>query len=387
MKKINLILIALLLSSSLHAQKDVYNTNKYTGFYLKQFNHYPERNSYNFSGTQGEKFYKTNHIKSKKEVLYSNANKNQPVYFINEFNEDGKKIAVTRYSTKDKVIRKSEFTYHQLGKINTVKITNGKGQISTQSFEYDKDTNTTLVKYTNYKDQTISSIFEYNTLGKLISREDLDIKGNYLAYKIEYNSDGSLKSKSIFEKDRDNPKKILVYDYYENGDKKTITYYEKGKPSHAWNYDCKPEGELINIKNKDHSTICIKEEHDSTGNRIVWERTFDEKGHLVKKKHTYSQDSTLLSTQYFSNKDNRLYFERKLKKEGGTIEILYNGDGSQQIWSESFYNQNMKLTKVRYLYGKQKTISLYHYDGDLKTSDVNINKHGTSVTEIIYTFY
>ena len=385
MKTLSFIMIVILSPLSLLAQRDVYDYKGVKGLYLKKFNHYQHKNSN--TSFYGDAYYRSNHVKSLKQIDYFESNKNQPSYSITDYDSEGRKKAFIRFTKDDSISQKSEFKYHVNGKISTIKITNYKGEIATQNFEYDKNTNVTSISYTNYKHQSMTSSLKYNEFDKLIFREDVDMKGNYLAYKIGYNLKGKLTSKSIFEKDSINPKKLLLYDYYENGDDKTITYYIKGKLKYAWHYDCKPEGELINIKNKDNSTICIKEEHDSTGNRILWERTFDEKGHLVKKKYTYSKDSTLLSTQYFNNSDDYLYFERKTKTEGGHIEILYNRNGTQQIWSESFLNKNRKLTKCQYLTGKQKTISLYHYEGDLKTSSIDINRHGKTVTEFIYTFY
>ncbi len=251
---------------------------------------------------------------------------------------------------------------------------------------YDDQGNLANLVSSNSKNKTWKTNYTYNTNNILIARDSYNPKGEYFGIKKTYNTDQKLTLQEIFEKDKKTPVKKLAHTYYENGQKKTTTYTEKGKIKYVWNFDCKDEGELLNVKNKNKSTICLKEEIDADGNRVLWERIFNEKGNLTKRKSVFSPDSTLIQVQTF-NEDDRLLYEYFTKENGGKKNIGYNKSGQIASETETFINPDKQIIKSTKKAKKWGYTKLYHYTDQMKVSSVSIYDKRTLVDEYIYTFF
>ena len=95
---------------------------------------------------------------------------------------------------------------------------------------------------------------------------------------------------------REKPGWRYEYDFYENGSKKEVRYYNpKGKLKEVYTYDCnlvpKTEKEML----KDTLKACIKYETDADGNKIKIIEEQDEKGRLKVTRLTRDKKDRLIS--------------------------------------------------------------------------------------------
>lgn len=282
---------------------------------------------------------------------------------------------------------------------------------------YDDRGNLTERSGINTKGQEFKTSYTFNSQNKITAWQRVDYKGEYAAGEMEFDSSGKLLWHKIYEKNREVPVRELVYSYYENGDRKTTSYFEKGKLKHSWNYDCKPEGELIGVKTKDETTICKTEEIDSSGNRVTWERKFNEKGELTKVKMVHSSDSLVLSKQIYSGADKLVsettYAYSDEGKSTGYKVLAFDKHGKSYLSSDTTidefgtrktkaYNKKGEITytDLRVKNGSGKTIKLQHSQGrgfytnlynyneeSMIQSEVRMQRKRTYVTEYNYTFY
>lgn len=282
---------------------------------------------------------------------------------------------------------------------------------------YDDRGNLTERSGTNSIGQKYKTNYTYDSENKMTAWERVNYKGEYSAGEMEYDVNGKLLWHKLYEKNREIPFRELAYSYYENGDRKTTSYFEKGKLKHSWNYDCKPEGELIGVKTKDETTICKMEEIDSSGNRVTWERKFNEKGQLTKVKTVCSPDSLVLSKQIYSGTDKlvseTIYAYNDEGKNMGVKVFAFDKHGKAYLNSETTvdefgtrettaYNRKGEITytDMRVKNGSGKTIksqhsqgrgfytSLYNYNEEsMIQSEVRMQRKRTYVTEYNYTFY
>jgi len=270
------------------------------------------------------------------------------------------------------------------GRIIEIKRTN-KTKVNTINYTYDTNGNIIKILTTNPKQQHWPSVFKYDDKGRLIERESYNYKGEYNGIKMTYNLFDKISLQEIFEKDKSKPTKSLEHTFYDGGEKKSTIYKEKGVIKYVWNYDCKPEGELLNVKHKDLSTICIKEEIDPNGNRIVWNREFNQKGELTKTKTTFKSDSIWVRMDTY-NQAGKLIKE-SFKTEQGSKTINYDKKGNVYSAFEFIYNGHKQMIKQAYKWKNTWNITLYHYTNDLKMSEVRVQKHSTFVDEYNYDFY
>jgi YD repeat-containing protein len=350
--------------------------------------------------------------------------------FWNEAGVDNqaKNILREKEDLKNNNVKSRQKNHYSHGKkITTSQKFDDKGQIrliereyktkkSTIKYEYDQSGNLINILSTNSKNETWKTKYLYDSENHLVERETINNKGEYSGFKSAYNLEGKISFQKIYNKDKDNPIKSLEYSYYEEGDKKATVYKEKGKTKHEWNYDCKPEGELINVKNKDKSTICIKEEINTDGNRVVWNQEFNEKGELTKTKTVFDKDSIALNKKVFNSSTlltaetifiynqlkepvevERKYYDQtgksftlsrmRKKKFGGSKTTYYDKKGNVVKSSEYIVNNEGNTIKQENISKKRSHLFLTNYIGNLKMTEVRIYKSSTYVDEYIYTFY
>lgn len=254
-----------------------------------------------------------------------------------------------------------------------------------------------------------STTYQYNDDGKMI-KETSTQKGNVKVLTITYNDNQQVtqykitrnnvfysaqisqydeKNRQILKenywKDSITPNSSLEKIYYENGSLKTSISRRKGKIVHQWNYDCKPEGELV--AQKKQSTICINEELDENGNKVVWEKTLTQKGKVSKTKSVYLQDSILLSVDYFNAHD-KLYLKTIHHVNGGVKRTIFNKKGEAVHSYESIMNTDKQPIKTILNYKeKRRYIALYTYENQLKKMAIRINNRRKTVAEYEYSFF
>jgi hypothetical protein len=281
---------------------------------------------------------------------------------------------------------KSVETYDQFGNILTYDHYDKKGQHSVSyRYTYDSKQRPVLYTYKYGKKQSWNRV-EYDASGLLKRSRGYNSKGDYFGREEFKREDGKMLAITIWEKDSLSPQKRLDYEYYEDGSLKTIRYFFKSKLKYTWSYDCKPEGELLGVKQKDSTTICIKEEYDAQGNRVVWKQEFNRKGDLVKTKMVFDKDSTLLLIESYSA-DEILQSQHTFFKDGGDLYFSYGKKSKIQYMSESIYNLNKQLAKRSTVYGRQFSNTWYSYEGDLIKSHTYMNRHQTSFSEYSYTYF
>ncbi len=318
------------------------------------FNNFSTFSVYGTSPEQ-QKAIQSNNIKSKTTTHYS---KNFNNAYKEFYNENGK------------LIRKEYIT----SKFETVTL-----------LSYDSDNNITEVITKNNKGEKWVSNTKYEN-GLAVEVENIDEKGKYSGTKREYNEAGLITRHLRFEKSRTEPTHELIYTYYEGGSKKNIIYNEKGKFKYVWNFDCKEEGELVNIKSKDKSTICIKEEVDPTGNKIIWNREFDESGKLIKTKEVRSANDRLITREIFNQAD-RLLTKTFMKENGGFCTESYDKKGEVASKRESFLNKDGKLIRSKYTSKGFNYTNIYSYEGDLQSTNSRISKRRITVNQFEYEYY
>ena len=293
MKKLFVLTLFISITSLLSAQRNFWAETKGIFFYNNDFD-------YETTELLKEKdFIKENQISEREKIHYHNGNTRQ---YLQYFDQEGRIVKSTF---------KSE-----------------KGGYET-TYEYNNTGNLTKKVSTNYKGQKAVEEQVYNDQNQLVKKEKVGYKGKYSGIEQEFNKEGKIVSKKIFDKKDAEPTNELLYTYYEDGSKQSETYKKNGKIKYVWNYDCKSDGELIDVKNKDNSTICIKEETDESGNRTVWKRDFDENGELVKTMSVFTKDSVFIEMKSFTA-DDRLLKYVVHKKEGGIRSIVYDKKGDEE---------------------------------------------------------
>lgn len=339
-------------------------------------------------GNKEQDLLKKNSVKSREKIRYY---KGKPFSTIEYFNEEGK-VVQTERTSKNGNKSTSSLTYTESGKLDQV-----EGR--------------------NYKDRTWKTTYLYDSKDRLIATESINTKQVYSKSEVGYNELDKISYRRLFDKKTDTPKKELSYTYHENGDKKETNYYEKGKLKHTWKFECKPEGELINVKEKDATKFCLIQDIDENGNGVIWERKFDEKGRLTKEKTVYTPDTLILLRQRFIGTDKLVYekvntfddenqyvgsisktFDKKLglrlyskttfSKKKGTKTEHYNKKGELKYTKLYLSGSNGKPIKTQRIGKTWNATSLYHYnENDLISSEIRIYNRRTYVDEYSYEFF
>lgn len=254
---------------------------------------------------------------------------------------------------------------------------------------YDKNGNTTSYIGYDKKGKIISSfIYEYNSDNLMVSqvyengkgeeKQKLTIKYDQLNNTLEeaFYKKNELKAKTVskydstrvlesfyYKKgDKDYSKK-WIYSYYPDKTKKSSVIYDvKGKVLYAWNYECKPEGELQN-KHKDTMDVCKKIEYDSSGNKTVTVRKFDEKGKAYKTVSIFDKNDKIIQYLSYNPKEQLDYSYKYIlgSKNVGAFVNYKNGKENYK-YLYSYDNNNNLISTYCYHKGKQRNHSEYKYN-------------------------
>ncbi len=203
-----------------------------------------------------------------------------------------------------------------------------------------------------------------------------------------FNDNGKIKESLLFKKDSLKIRNRWVYEYNEDGTaSKSILYSKNGSVKKVWSYQCNPEGEKVNVKEKEVQ-IC-KNSHSDDQFYIITNRSINEKGkvyktvqkltntdHLPIESCTYNENDSLVSKSVYDKSYERpISFTGYNKKGKKTYEFVYtyeNGNRTSYTFSRG--------GKVRY-----KTIFKYNSEGFLvEEQHYNSKDELISTTKLIY---
>lgn len=279
---------------------------------------------------------------------------------VETFDEEGNLISYEYFDEKKNLVSESHYVYN-----DQYQMTYCRGR---------------------YKNKVHSARIAYNDAGAMTEIRGYNIKGEYYGKKITYNGDGKVASTLLFRKDSTTVYKQLDYEYYADKSLKTIHYFEKGELKYTWVYDCKPEGEMLGVKTEDTTRVCIKEEVDANGNRVVWRQEFNRKGEPVKVKTIFDKDSSMLYWASF-DAENRLKRETTFFKDGGEFTQGYDKKGNSLSTYETLYNSQRQMVKKGQTYKKWFSTYWYSYNNSLLATSTYLSKRAMRVTEFQYTFF
>jgi hypothetical protein len=123
------------------------------------------------------------------------------------------------------------------------------------------------------------------------------------------------------------------YAYYPDKKPKTTLYYKKNKLKHTWNYDCDPRGKIVK---KDTTLICMKEDRDLTGRKVITLHYTDSKKKEIKTVNYYRQSN---------GKDVFSETQRYTLKKGKEIPLykIHYPDSVEPFLRQQFYDKTGKL--------------------------------------------
>jgi hypothetical protein len=282
------------------------------------------------------------------------------------------KVEIIEQSNRgeNKLIRSTQVVYDEQGrKVKTYR-TSQYGNYSTES---DYATKNKIISKSSYS----YSERRYNDSSQIISnlyvikKKDGTTQSMRLS-KSEYNHHGKLTSMQTSYKKKDTTlMRYRLKRYYrsDSGELTKIEYFNKGKISHTYVYDC----DLTNQKappKKDSTRVCKNEATDDRG--YTYYTSFSEnQNRLYKTTHVYDPKNKLVeSSQYIIKDGQELPFN------------IYrvNNDSSYNV----SYQYNSNLKKVT------RTISrtnLYNPDKTISNSQIKITKKGKTDLHYIYFKY
>ncbi|MBI1837464.1 MAG: hypothetical protein HYR91_09395 [Flavobacteriia bacterium] len=164
--------------------------------------------------------------------------------------------------------------------------------------------------------------------------------------------------------------------YYLDTENKLIKSerYLDNELKNVWNYECKPEGELVKNKNFTEKSICKWNETSSDGGYIIfyrtteYDRTYLNKSYYTKDSIYYKsekfQNDTLLIQSYELNDFSKISKRYNLKnqKTSETIEILNKNKQTSSYYSIRYFKKKVHISEQIHTYNAQNLlISDIHY--------------------------
>jgi hypothetical protein len=179
--------------------------------------------------------------------------------------------------------------------------------------------------------------------------------------------------------------------YFDNNNQLTKSErYVNGKLKNIWNYDCKPEGEIIKKKKIEEKSVCKWNENSSNGSYIIYNRTTDKEKTYLHKSY-FTKDSVFYKSEQFLNDTIKVYEYEK--NDFYTISKTFNKKGDLRYENIQLYTES-KLLKSNYYtnYKRRKsTISernyLYNNLNLISTSQYFFNKKMKYQTKFQYSFF
>lgn len=369
--------VAFLFFISVNAQKDL---ARITGYSFHEFDDAPQQ-----IAPKRNEFIKGHKISSQTRVRIVGKFTSKEITL---YNEKGY-VLNRKYTSSDGWDNQEIYTYNDQNYVTSKQLNNSKGEVlRTTNYEYNSNNKLTKIVETTSK-KTETWMFEYDANGNRISESGLDRKGKFYLRKKKYDlNTNKILVSELYSKDTTDAIKRLEYSYYEDGNKKSIHYFEKNKLIYTWNFDCAPEGELVDLKKTDSTLVCIKKETDAEGNEIVWRHEFNSTGIPVKIKSVYSTTGKL-KEEISYRADGTIYNQKTFFPDGGFVDLYFDKEGKESWSIESFYNTQGQMIKFSSIYSKKyfKHIWYSYNEQGLISLQTEVSKKRTIVEEYTYTFF
>jgi len=328
-----------------------------------------------------------------KELIRTRKNgKNDSIISKLNYDNKGNCISAVFNNKKGKLKQQFVFAYSPENLLLSKSLLNGKGkELLKNTYAYNSDS--LIIETVNYKKEkeVKKNTIAYNKYHEIT--EHIFYKRGKIKAKTtsEYDSTRIVQSK-YFKNGSSDYKWKWVYTYYDKKSRKSSMIYKSGdKLKYTWNYDCKPEGELLS-KHKDSSLICLRTEFDKDSNKTYINREFNELGKPRKVVTVFSKQKKVIEYDVYHG-SNIPDFSFKYNKITGEIEqqIFYNFKGNER-WkiSNTFDSNNNIVEEDGYRKGvlNFKSIRLYNAR-NLITGETNFNKQNEveNTTKFEYVFF
>lgn len=266
------------------------------------------------------------------------------------------KLKQTNFTYKDKnnkIEGEGYVTYNPKGRLTEI-----KNKKSSRHLVYENDS--LLINYIEVSKKSENLNYSYQ-------------KGHFTGYQkykngklvseliVTYNEKGKLTSR--LTKRGKNLKKSTEHKtfYYPDGKiQKSQTFYN-GKLKREYVYECKPEGEIVDVKKVDNTSVCTWKDERNDGSYINYTRYTEEKETYLWK-GTFDKDSNLIMSERFLDDTLKVYSFEKTKNSETTIN--YNKKGVQTYYTKSIFNDAQLLIERQSKYGKKTKVykSVNEYD-------------------------
>lgn len=283
--------------------------------------------------------------------------------------------------------------------------------VSTTIETYNNQGRTTslMIKKSNYKlllsyckDSLIEKMTEIIKSDTTITQFNYDNENKFNGLICLKN--GKIKTKVIITKNNENQitNRLTLYGknlkkstemvyIYEGKDLIKSQYFRNKKLIHEWNYDCKPEGEIVNLKKTEQNTICSWKEEIAGGGYISYSRITDiedpEKIYL--NKFYFSADSVNYKTETFYKEKILIY--RTEKNETTERISRYSNKGKPTFSNIYLYKDNLISNSTSIVHRRKCTVfsTDFQYNSkNLMTSSLSINNNRIKYsTEIDYQYF
>ncbi len=390
MKKINLLLIVFVLYAfSAKAQEKEEYAFLYQTSYLTNFNSYEYMLDYVYRigyKTEKEKI-KTAHVKEMTMTEKKGAKEWVGAKFTNDAR--GNCTSAVFNNKKGKTKRQFVFTYSPENLVLSKAMLNGKGkELRRVTFSYNKDSlQTEAVLYKRGK-ETQKNTYAYNKF-KQYTEQAFYRKGEIKKKIISYYDSTRIKESEFYKNGNADYSFKWVYTYYSDKSRKTSTIFKcNGKVKYTWNYDCKPEGELMS-KHKDSTLICQNKEYDKDSNITYTYRQFNEKGKPEKVVSTWSKNRKIM--QYATYRENDIpvsFFKYNMVTSEYEQQIYYNKKGKETFKIINTFDNDNNLTEVDdYNKGSLNAKTVRQFNSSkLVTSETNYKKNNKVINASKYDY-
>lgn len=297
-------------------------------------------------GQQSDKFYRKMNFVNWEVQNEGNFLYEQEIPLKKRLEFKLKSVNYSYQNAKGKVTSKSTISFNSFGRMNSI-----QRKKSTSTFEYVQDTLPSKTTWIYGKNTTVTSrTYTNSKLTSLITlKNGKEIEVNQFTY-----TDFGKKKSQIFQ----HKKHEYRIDNEYNSEQKLqkTTYTVDGKVKKLWNYDCKPEGDLVSSKNEIMGSFCKSTEHNADGSYVIINRTV-EKGKDYLYKNYYSADSVISSSEKFGS-DGKL--ERRFTYEKGSEEIFfYKKNGDFRYGYIKRYDSDKNVIEHQSFRGKKKKESFH----------------------------
>ena len=306
--------------------------------------------------------------------LMKQANPNETIS-ITESNKKGKLFSVTTYKLNENQKMISTVVTGKSGKEKSKKLINYKGKhIVSKSFYKN---NQLKIKTENTFDGDYKIAYtKLSDKGRILYKRTIeytDKEFKILAHKtsdVPFLFRKKTKATIAYKKGGTQQNSRWSYEYDENGVRtKSTLYNKKNKVKHVWDYTCKSEGEIVQLKNETQQ--CQWEESEN-GMLVKVTRTTSSNGKIQKSIQKYNSDTNIVESatyvddvlinkgtyagDYAKTLTWEYYLKGKLKHKK---EYTYNED-EKKIGYKSYWGKDKSMPKreVKYSYDRDRLVAI-----------------------------